>query len=157
MLAEISAAIQSAKVLGELLTATKNLTNYNEFVSAVYEINTKLMGATSVALASQEKQSLLSNRVTELENRLAELENWEHEMKGYRLFEFQTGAIAYISQFYMETGEPLHYLCATCVGKRQKSILQPIKEKRYLRCFPCGNDIMVIHSQHPSLSTNVEF
>jgi len=70
MYAEISAAIQSAKALGELVKAAHGLANYNEFVTAVYEVNAKLMDATAVALASQEKQSSLANRVAELEDQL---------------------------------------------------------------------------------------
>lgn len=142
---EISAAIQSAKALEKLLATTKHLSNYNDFVSAVREINAKLVEATNVALASREKELLIYNRVTELEKKLVELENWERELKGYHLFEFPTGTLAYVSQSSVEIGEPLHYLCATCVGKRQKSILQPIKEKHYLRCSPCGTEIMIVH------------
>jgi len=70
MYAEISAAIQSGKALGELVKAAHGLANYNEFVTAVYEVNAKLMDATAVALASQEKQSSLANRVAELEDQL---------------------------------------------------------------------------------------
>ena len=142
---EISAAIQSAKALEKLLATTKHLSNYNEFISAVHEIYAKLVEATSVALASHEKQLLLSNRISDLEKKLAELENWERKLKGYHFFEFPTGTLAYASQPSMDTGEPLHYLCATCVGKRQKSILQPFKEKYYLQCFPGGTEIMIKH------------
>ena len=41
MYAEISAAIQSAKALSELVRALHGLANYNEFVTAVYEVNTR--------------------------------------------------------------------------------------------------------------------
>jgi len=58
MYAEISAAIQSAKVLGDLVRAAHGLANYNEFVTAVYQINAKLMQATGVALASQDNNRL---------------------------------------------------------------------------------------------------
>jgi uncharacterized protein YaaR (DUF327 family) len=68
MIAEFSAAIQSAKALGELVKAAHGLTNYNEFVTAVYEVNAKLMDATAVALSSQERQTALTARVAELEN-----------------------------------------------------------------------------------------
>ena len=70
MYAEISAAIQSARALGELVKAAHGLANYNEFITAISEVNTKLMDATAIALAGQEKQSALANRITELENQL---------------------------------------------------------------------------------------
>jgi len=88
MYAEISAAIQSAKVLGELLKAAHGLANYNELVAAVSEVNAKLMDATAVALASQEKQSSLADRVAELENELLQLKNWESELQRYQLTRF---------------------------------------------------------------------
>ena len=140
MYAEITAAIQSVKTLSELLTAAKNLANYNEFVAAVSEINTKLMNATTVALASQEKQSALTNRVSELENQLRQIENWESQIKRYKLYEFPTKALAYALQPNMQEGEPMHYLCTTCVNKRQKTILQP-KGDNYLHCPVCQTNI----------------
>jgi hypothetical protein len=88
MYTEISAAIQSAKALSELLKAAHGLANYNDFVTAIYEINAKLMEATAVALASQEKESSLANRVAELENELRELKNFESESQRYQLTKF---------------------------------------------------------------------
>jgi hypothetical protein len=107
MYAEISAAIQSAKVLGELLRAAHGLANYDELVAAVSEVNAKLMDPTAVALASQEKQSSLGNRVAELEHELRELENWESESQRYQLTRFAFGTFVYSLKPSMENAEPL--------------------------------------------------
>lgn len=144
MYAEISAAIQSAKALGELVKAAHGLANYNEFVTAVYEVNAKLMDATAVALASQEKQSSLANRVAELEDELRELKNLESDSQRYQLTKLAFGGYVYSMKSGMENAEPPHYLCATCMNQRKKSILQPSGEA-FLRCSLGHEEIQISH------------
>ena len=140
MYSEIVAAVQSVKTLGELVKAANGLSNYTEFVSAVSEVSAKLMDATAVALASQEKQSALANRIVELENQLREIENWEGQIRRYRLHQFATGTLGYALQQEMQNGEPLHYLCATCVDKKQISKLQ-VQRSSFLMCHSCKAEI----------------
>jgi hypothetical protein len=142
MYAEISAVINSAKALGELVKAAHGLANYNEFVTAVYEVNAKLMDATAVALASQEKQSSLTNRVSELENELREIKNMQADFQRYQLTSFPFGGYAYSLKPGMDNGEPQHYLCVTCMNQRKKSILQP-SGQGFLRCGLCSNEIQI--------------
>jgi hypothetical protein len=71
MYAEIVSAIESAKTLRELLKAASSLSNYNELVAAVSEVSARLMDATAVALASQEKQSELAQQVASFRRRSA--------------------------------------------------------------------------------------
>ena len=59
MVYEIVSAIHSVKALGDMLKTAHRLANYAELVSAVSEVSTKLMSASAVALASQEKQASL--------------------------------------------------------------------------------------------------
>jgi hypothetical protein len=138
MYTEIAAAIQSVKTLSLLLGSARSLSNYNELVAAVSEVNSKLMEATNVALASQEKQSLLSDRIHELENKIIEFENWKQQIQRYQLFEFPTGTLAYALKEGMEQGEPTHYICTSCVDKRQISKMQPSNEGITLDCHICG-------------------
>ena len=136
MYAEISAAIASAKTALDLAKAAKQLSDFNNVVAAVYEVNVKLMDATAVALASREKQSALSDRVAELEDKLRQLDDFEAQIQRYKLHEFaETKALVYALQPGHENGEPLHYLCATCLGNRKKTILQP--DGHLLRCHVC--------------------
>jgi hypothetical protein len=139
MYAEISAAVASAKTALEIAKAAHGLSNYKELVAAVSEVNAKLVDATVVTLASLEKQSALNSEIAALKEKLREVENWESQMKRYRLHAFPTGALAYALQPGMEQGEPLHYLCASCVDKKQKSTLQP--HDRWLRCQVCKVEI----------------
>jgi hypothetical protein len=142
MINELLLASQSVQALMTLLKAAQHLSNYNEIVAAVSEVNTKLMQANAVALSSQEKQSSLTNRITELENQLRELENWESESQRYRLTKLAFGGYAFCLKPGMENAEPPHYLCATCMNQRKKSILQPHDES-FLRCSLCHEQVQV--------------
>lgn len=139
MYAEIVAAVQSAKALAELLKSANGLSNRVEIVAAVNAVQDKLTVAYAANFESAEKQAALSNRVRELEKQIAEVENWDGQMQRYTLFEFPSRALAYAIKPGMEQGEPLHYLCASCVDKRQKSTLQP--HERYLWCQVCKTNI----------------
>lgn len=142
MINELVLASQSVQALMTLLKAAQNLSNYNEIVAAVSEVNAKLMQANAVALSSQEKQSFLTNRITELENELRELKSWERESQRYQLTKLAFGAYAYSLKPDMENAEPPHYLCATCMNQRKKSVLQPCGEV-FLRCSICHEEIQV--------------
>lgn len=139
MYAEIVAAVQSTKALAELLKAAHGLSNHIEIIAAVNAVQDKLTVAYAANLESTEKQAALSDRVRELEKQIAEVENWESQMQRYALFEFPTRALAYAVKPGMEQGQPLHYLCTSCVDKRQKSILQP--QGRFLYCPVCKTNI----------------
>jgi len=144
MFTEINAAVQSAKALFEVVKANKGLAEYNEIVAAVSEVNTKLMSATGVALASQEKQAALSDRVRDLEKKIMELENWNSESERYQLSEIGTSVYAFILKPGMENSEPQHKLCTACFGKRQKGYLNlSNKDGRgiFYKCNVCGVEI----------------
>ena len=151
MFAEISAAVTSAKTALDIAKAAHGLSNYNELVAAVSEVNAKLMDATVVALASLEKQSSLASEVSDLKESLRKIENWESQMKRYSLHAFPTGALAHALQPGMENGEPMHYLCTACVDKKKKTTLQP--NGRVLHCPECNTNIYM-HPHSPSPNRN---
>ena len=151
MSAEISAAIASAKIALDIAKTAKSLSNYNELVSAFSEVNTKLVDATVVALASLDKQSSLSSEISELKEKLRNIENWESQMKRYRLHELPSKALTYAMNPGMEDGQPPHYLCTTCVNQGKKTILQP--KENTLFCQLCKSNIF-IHTQVPIDFTN---
>lgn len=152
MLAEITSAVASAKIALDIAKTAQSLSNYNELVSAVSEVNAKLMQATTVAFASLEKQSALTNEVSELKNKLRDIENWEGQMKRYKLHSFGTKALAYALQPGMEQGEPFHYICTCSENRRQKSILQP--KGHLLHCPSCKADIPIQNA--PSSSVQLQ-
>lgn len=154
MSGEIGAAIQGMKVLYEIVKANKGLIQYNELVSAVAEVNGKLIEAQTAALASQEKQTLLAERVRELEKKIIELENRESELQKYEPYAFPTGTRALALKPGMQDSEPVHYLCEPCANKGQISRMQPdgFHDGRglFLRCPHC-NLLIPISPMSPAL------
>ena len=148
MFTEISAAVASAKVALDIAKAAHGLSNYNELVAAVSEVNAKLVDATVVTLASLEKQSALTSRVSELEEKLRSVENWESQMQRYELYQFATRVFAYAYKESMQNSEPPHYICATCVSNGKKVILQPFGNN--LKCNVCSISMQFkSHSENP--------
>ena len=151
MYTEISAAIASAKTALEIIKSAKDLANYGELVAAVSEVSSKLMDATAVALASQERQGVLIARIAELERELANLSEAKKKQSRYKLHEFSTGVLAYALKEDCADGEPHHYLCATCMDKNNTTKMQPNHTKRRLWCPECKTDLQ-IESEPPSPS-----
>lgn len=153
MYAEISAAIQSVKTIGEIAKTANSLANHTELVSAVADVNTKLMDAIAVALASQERQSELLSRVVQLEKEIAELKNKQTQAERYQLHKFPTSALAYQLKEPFETEEPSHFLCAKCFDTGSHTKLQPYSSRR-LKCFSCETVIQSEYDPPPSPRRN---
>ncbi len=145
MYAEITSAIQSAKVLSDLLKSAKSLANYNELVAALSEVNTKLMDATAVALGSQEAQSKLHARVAELERELSRVAGWEEQVSRYALHELATGQFVFALRPALANQEPPHFLCSNCFTRHQKAILQLRNQNEFGRWYVCHNCKSEIH------------
>jgi hypothetical protein len=141
MYSEIVAAIQSTKTAIDLVKAANGLSNYSELLTAVTAVQIKLTDAIASELASQEKQAALAERVRELEKQIAEIGDWNTQIQRYALFQFPTGALAYALKPGQDNGEPMHYICTSCVDKKQKSTLQP--HGRFLHCPVCKSDIEI--------------
>ena len=150
MIQELAAAVQSAKVLTDLLKATHELRNANEFIAAVSEINSKLMEANIIALSSQEKQSSLAKRVSELEQQIVELEHWKSESERYQLSVLAPDVPIFTIKPGKENGEPPHKLCTNCYNKRQKGYLYQSDFDQNGTHYKCGTcDKTIIDYSHP--------
>jgi hypothetical protein len=146
-----NAVAQSGRVLWDLVMANKQLAENRELVTAVSEVNSKLIGAQSVALEAQQEQAALAQRVHELEQKIMTLENWEREAERYELTAIASEVFAHCLKPGMEQGEPPHYLCANCYGDHKKSILQSDNSdgkmaRTNLVCLRCKGSIMIPHS-----------
>jgi len=139
MIPGILSAIESVKVLNNLLKTAYDLKNYNEWVSAVTEVNARLLETQGAALS-------LSERISELEQQIMDLKNWEREAQRYQLAEIGSGVFAYRLKPGVQPPEPTHMLCANCYGQRKKSILQLYNQNElgevYI-CHGCKSEISV--------------
>jgi transcriptional regulator with GAF, ATPase, and Fis domain len=136
MYAEITAAIQSVKTVAELAKTATALSNYNELIAAVSEVNSKLMDATAVALASQERQSELLNRVADLERELNTVRQRQTLADRYSLHQFPSAGLVYKLKESAGSDEPMHYACPKCADEGGHSKLQ-IWGKTKLQCPKC--------------------
>ncbi len=73
MYTEIVAAVQITKTAIELVKAANGLSNYNGLLTAITSVQIKLTDDIASALASQEKQASLAERVLELEQQLSDI------------------------------------------------------------------------------------
>lgn len=150
MYIEIKAAMDSIRAVSDILKASQDLRNYNALATAIAELNTKLMEATTAALASNEKQATLANRIVELERQLADQVDWTQTKARCELFQFPTGTLAYALKAGMEELQPHHYLCVNCFDRKEVSKLQASANRRFLNCNLCNVNIQIEPS--PSMS-----
>jgi hypothetical protein len=145
MYAEIQAAIASTRLLGDIITSSRDLRNYNELAGAVSEVNAKLMQATAVALASQEKQVALITHIQELENEVKSLKDWKAESQKYAAVEIARGVFVYIDKEANGVMHSMHNFCSNCFNQGIKSLLQqsnePLRE-RGLNCHRCKSKLV---------------
>lgn len=80
------------------------------------EVNAKLLHAGGVALAGQDKQAALAERIRELEKEIVQLKYWEREAQYYEIKMLTYGVVAYGPKSLMKSAKSSHLLCANCVG-----------------------------------------
>lgn len=148
MFAELTGAAQSVQALSSLLKASNGLSNYSEIVSAVSEVNSKLMQANAVALASQEKQSSLTAELNDLRVQFDRLNDWSVEAKQYDTVEIANGVFAQLKIERSEKFESEKKLCTNCFHQNWKSLLQQSNEEmrqKGLTCHRCKALVVFRH------------
>ncbi len=142
---EFSAAIQSVKLLGDILKSAHELKDSTALITAVNEVQGKLTVAYEAVCNALEKRRAQENRITELENELKEIKDWKAEAEKYQLTEICTGVFAFATKPGMENGEPPHKLCTACFCKRQKGYLQQSGvdgRGTHYKCNICDKEIL---------------
>jgi hypothetical protein len=148
MIAEIGAAVQSFRVLSDMVQTNRTLRNFNELVTAVYEVNAKLRTVQSGALVAQEQHAMLTQRIRELEQEIVELKHWDCEKEYYQLTQLAPGVFVYALKPGIAQDEPPHNLCTNCFDQGQKSILQscePGSEITLYGCPRCKTKLRIDH------------
>jgi hypothetical protein len=96
MIPEFTAAVQSVKVLKDILTAAHELKDSTALIAAVNDVHGKLVIAYENVINSQEKRLAAQQRITELEQEIAAIMNWKQEAERYSLTEIGTGVFAFV-------------------------------------------------------------
>ena len=142
MYSEIHAAIQSLKVITQIVSANRDLANYNELASLTAALNEKLLDATSAALESKEKEAALLAKVRELEEIIAEKEDWVDRSSKYKLVVVgaEENNFVYAFQPSGEADKPRHWACSKCFEIKKISILNQRQHTHYY----CPNCELII-------------
>ena len=137
---QIASAVSSLKVAGDLAVGLVNLKTMAEVQAKAIELNQKIISAQHDIFAANATQSVLIERVRELEGQIAVMKAWDTEKQRYKLASPETGALVYALQRVMSNGEPPHYLCANCFKQGRPSILNDLpKAKERWHYWICPN------------------
>lgn len=142
MYAEIQAAISSTRLLADIIKASKELRESGELAAAVSDLNAKLLHVGGVALAGQEKQAALAERIRELEQELVSLKNWDAQAQDYTLQAVGVEKV-HFAQVYkpaVQSSKARHWACAKCFQDRKLYILSAHDRFQY-KCPNCGTVI----------------
>lgn len=159
MLAEITAALSGLQAAGNLLQGL-NAANAQARINDVkITLQNQIFQAQSALTTAQQSQSALTTRINDLEQEIVRMKNWESEKQNYELKSISTGAFAYMRKAGMESGQPLHWLCANCFDHGNRSILQNqgrAADKQYsiYGCHHCSSKIQVFWRRSPEKMTD---
>ncbi len=157
MIAEIAGGLSALKSASELTKAIIDIRDLSVVQGKAIELQRQILAAQESALAANEKQSLLVEKVRALEAEVARLKEWDTGKDAYRLTKVGTGAgvFVYIPETATDPTKANHWLCVTCYDKRQRSLLQyqgrtgTRGDESLYRCPNCKNDIRVHYNYAP--------
>lgn len=119
MYQEIATAVTSAKGLIDLVRASSDLRNRTDIAAAIAAVQDSLLAAQGKALQAQEKNAELASEVQRLKDELATVQSWAERSSNYELITTGGGAIVYRSR-----QAPHHFVCPSCLERREIQILQ---------------------------------
>jgi hypothetical protein len=146
MVGEVFGGLSALKTAFDIAKGLKDIDDATRRNAAVIELQEKI-------LAAQSAQSSLLEHVSQLEKEVTKLKDWEADKKRYQLADIGNGVVALALKPAMSNGEPMHYLCADCAAKGQKSHLQPhIRGQQYTeyKCNGCRFEIGIERGDPPS-------
>ena len=146
MIAEFLGAAQSVQVLASLLKSAQGLTNYNEIVAAVSEVNAKLMAAQAVGVQSLDAQRTLHDRVRELEQQVEAFTEWKKFAPDYALQAVGAFKRDFVRVYKPQTAsdQPKHWVCARCYEEKKRYVLNQTRNEHAYECPNCKAQVSPI-------------
>jgi hypothetical protein len=146
-LGSVATVLTSLKTVAEMAKVVKDINDETTRQSAVIDLQSAIMNAQSNAIEAQAEQLAMLKQIAVLEARIAAFDSWDTELARYKLTDYGSGTFAYELKSESAISEPEHKLCANCVSRRTKSILQfqhRTSDKRNLyRCHSCATDVFL--------------
>jgi hypothetical protein len=136
MYSEILAAIDGVRSAREVISASKDLRDFNELSATLSKVYADLIAAQKAAAALEKEVGLLKEEVVHLKD-------FHTQIERYQLKELESGMFVYARKDGMEDGEPPHYLCQKCTSQGQIALLQPIRLGRLTKyvCSHCQSNV----------------
>lgn len=140
----ITAAVTSLRLAGDIAKGLIHLNTMTEVQSKAIELNDRIIEAQHKIFEVNAAQSVLIEKVRELETQVARMRDWDTQKLRYRLAAPFPNCMVYALKKDMSEGQPAHYLCASCFQKGEASILQgrevrQSKEGRSNASYLCPN------------------
>jgi hypothetical protein len=155
----IAGLVSSLKAATDISKAMIGLRDTALVQGKVIELQGIILSAQQSALSAQSDQFTLLERVRDLETKLAELEAWDAEKDRYEMKDVCTGAFAYVVKPAADTGEPAHWLCASCYGRSHKAVLQQagrVSNEHLYQCPDSKSAIRVHWSLSPTKFAEIQ-
>ena len=117
MAVELIAGLGIFKSLYDSAKALKDINDTTIRNGAIIELQEKI-------LAAREAQTMLLERIGELEKEVADFKTWEKEKQKYEMKVFSPGSVVYALKVQAQGAEPSHDICANCYEDGKKSFLR---------------------------------
>jgi len=135
-LTAIAAAYNGLKAGREILSAVVDAKIEAETRTKINDVLTKLGSAQDTMFDMREELFTLQTTNQDLQRKLAEQESWEKKLSAYSIRQTTGGAVVYASN-----AEPQHFICPSCLNKREIHILQDNRTMSgKFRCTGCDSE-----------------
>ncbi len=141
MFTEANAALQSLKVINDWISANKSLKNFNEIVSAVYEVNSKLSSSIKEIGQLRDENAFLINKLNELQEKIANKEAFDLEIACYTLHNLESGMIVYKIKAEHDNPEKPTYICTACARNKEIVFMDLRLNGTRLICDSCKKNV----------------
>ncbi len=124
MVIEITQALSSVKTVSDLVMLAQKLKVDAAVRDKAVEAQTAIISLQQAMLGLQAQFAGLIEENKNLKQEIADIQKWELDQAKYKLTQIAEGVLVYVFKEDLAGDEPLHWLCANCFHKKQKSILQ---------------------------------
>ncbi|MGB5894377.1 MAG: hypothetical protein WBG58_09375 [Ignavibacteriaceae bacterium] len=138
-LSSITAAVSALAAAKDALSNLVKLKIDSKSLEKVNEALEKLGGTQDILFKIREELFKLQDENRSLKEKIENMDRWYEKVGKYELVETYGGAVVHKFK-----GEPLHYICPSCIEKKEIHILQ---DRRVLSgtydCPNCGSSFPV--------------
>lgn len=124
MIAELTAAFGSAKAVADIIGAGKGVIDQAKLASALFDLNSRLLGTQGAMMTLQSENAELQQRVRALEAKAAERSTWIETSAAFARRQVAPGVFAFVEIGVRGEGEGIPKYCCACFDGRVKALLQ---------------------------------